>query len=93
MDWFERLTGFREVDCDATRERLRVEGDELVSLANGSRHGIGRLELPSLRELRRRVANAASAPRGGTVRNGVGDVRALHRAPEFEGALFQVASR
>jgi len=93
MDWFERLTGFREVDCDATRERLRVEGDELVSLANGSRHGIGRLELPSLRELRRRVANAASAPRGGTVRNGVGDVRALHRAPEFEGALFQVASQ
>ena len=93
MDWFERLTGFRETDYHATRDRLRVEGEHLVSLANGSRHGIGRLELPSLRELRRRVAGAAAAPRGTAVRNGVGDVRALHRAPEFQGAMFQVASQ
>jgi len=30
-DWFHRLVGFREEDYDATRERLRIEGDELVS--------------------------------------------------------------
>jgi len=32
-------------------------------------------------------------PHASTVPNGVGDVRALHRSPEFEGALFQVASQ
>ena len=34
-DWFERITGFREDGYDATQRRLRVEGDELVSLVNG----------------------------------------------------------
>jgi hypothetical protein len=55
MDWFERITGFREGDEAATRAQLSVDGQTLVSLANGSRHGIGQLTLPSLRELRARV--------------------------------------
>lgn len=33
-DWFERLTGFRESDYESTQQRLRVEGNELVSTAS-----------------------------------------------------------
>src|SRR5262252_7664502 len=35
MDWFERLTGFREAGYDETRARLTVVGDRLRSLVNG----------------------------------------------------------
>ena len=43
MDWFERLTGFRETDYDDTRAKLRVEGTRLRSLVNGKDYGIGEL--------------------------------------------------
>ncbi|HPX37594.1 MAG TPA: hypothetical protein PLH92_07740 [Mycobacterium sp.] len=91
MDWFEKLTGFVEGDYTETQSKLRVEGDELVSMVNGKRYGIGQLTLPTLGELRARV-NPARGQRSslGTV---VGDVRALHADPAYEGALFQVASQ
>ena len=93
MDWFERITGFREDGYEATRARLALEGETLVSLVNGSRHGTGRLELCTLQSLRDRLN---PAPGGGvrtTVRCLAGDARALHSAPEFAGSLFQVASQ
>lgn len=93
LDWFERLTGFAETDADTTRSRLVVSGGELVSRVNGMRHRIGELELPSLGELRRRVASIP--PRPGSLRMRVlyADVRALHALPDTAGALFQVASQ
>src|SRR4051794_18353227 len=54
-DWFHLLMGFREESYDFTRERLRVEGDELVSTANDKRYGIGSLTVPTLDELRSRI--------------------------------------
>ena len=36
MDWFERLTGFRETSYDDTRRRLEVGGGRLRSSANGN---------------------------------------------------------
>jgi hypothetical protein len=35
VDWFERLTGFREANYAATRARLEVDGYRLKSLVNG----------------------------------------------------------
>ena len=52
MDWFERLTGFRETDYDDTRAKLKVEGSRLRSLVNGKSYGIGELELVPLQALR-----------------------------------------
>ena len=46
LSWFERLTGFREGDYDDTRARLSVDGQELLSLENGARYGIGRRRPP-----------------------------------------------
>lgn len=90
MDWFQRLTGFRESGYDDTQRQLVVEGDRLRSLANGKCYGIGRFTMPSLGELRERVRPAPGRLTASIV---TGDVRQLHRAPEYAGALFQVASQ
>ena len=93
MDWFERLTGFKEVGHETTRSRLSVEGTRLRSLVNGGSYEAGELELASLHSLRNEVANA-SGPSGRLKVSVVrGDVRRMHQAPEYTGALFQVASQ
>jgi len=91
MDWFERLTGFRETDYDDTRGKLRVEGSQLQSLINEKSYGIGDLELVSLQALRERVKSARGLPGRLKVSVATGDVRQMHRLPENAGALFQVA--
>jgi hypothetical protein len=90
-DWFADLTGFREEDYEATRAKLRVEGDELVSSVNGNRYGIGHLLLPPLAKLHWHADLGQAAPT--TVRCVTGDARAMHSDPEYEGAMFQVASQ
>ena len=70
MDWFEQLTGFRETNYDATRAKLKVEGDQLQSLVNGKSYGIGELELVPLQALRSRLkiswrAAGATQSKGG----------------------------
>src|SRR5271165_452039 len=93
MDWFERLTGFSEDNYEETRAKLRVEVGRLHSLVNGRSYGVGQLELVSLQELRER-AKSQEGPSGRLKASIVsGDVRQLHRIPEYEGALFQVASQ
>jgi len=52
MDWFERLTGFRETDYQETCGNLEVSGNQLRSHLNGHSYGIGALELVSLQSLR-----------------------------------------
>jgi hypothetical protein len=93
MDWFERLTGFRETHYEETRAKLAVEDGRLRSRVNGRSYGIGELELASLTDLRSRV-RASKGPSAPTkVSIVVGDVRRMHRQPENAGALFQVASQ
>jgi hypothetical protein len=55
MDWFERITGFREKNYDDTRAKLVVEGGQLRSLINGKSYRIGELELLPLHVLRERA--------------------------------------
>jgi hypothetical protein len=93
MDWFERLTGFKETSYSETRKKLAVEGDQLKSLVNGRSYGIGELELVSLEELRQRVRSVDGQSGRLKVSLVTGDVREMHRLPEYAGALFQVASQ
>jgi hypothetical protein len=90
-DWFSKLTGFREESYELTRSQLDIDGDELVSAVNGKRYGIGKLEVPTLADLRARVE--VPAQERSTVRCVTGEARAMHADPEPEGALFQVASQ
>jgi hypothetical protein len=93
MDWFERLTGFREESYDATRAKLGVEGNRLHSLVNGRSYAVGAFELASLQTLRERAKSSGVA--SGRLKAKVvrGDVREMHHAPEYQGALVQVASQ
>src|SRR4051794_36735241 len=94
MDWFARLTDFEETTYDETRSKLAVEGSRLTSNVNGKSYAIGTFELPSIQELRNSVAGLKEVPSGrSTLRIVQGDVRAMHAAPEYRGALFQVASQ
>ncbi|MCK1608606.1 MULTISPECIES: hypothetical protein [unclassified Bradyrhizobium] len=93
MDWFETLTGFREAGYDDTRVKLKVEGGQLKSLANGRSYRIGELELVSRQALRERVASADALPGRLKVSLVTGEVRHMHQFPENAGALFQVASQ
>jgi hypothetical protein len=93
MDWFEQLTGFREVDYEETRAKLAIEGRRLRSLVNARSYGIGEFELVSLQTLRERLAAGAGASGRLKVSVVSGDVRQMHRNPEYAGALFQVASQ
>lgn len=92
-DWFERITGFKEGDYEATRLRLAVEDGQLVSDAHDRRYAVGRLEMPSLADLRARASTVQQSASRTKVRAVIGDVRALHRDPAHTGALFQVASQ
>jgi len=93
VDWFERLTGFREAGYADVRRKLGIDGGRLRSHVNGRSYAIGELELVSLQTLRERL-HADGRPSGRTtVRVVTGDVRRLHRLPEYTGALFQVASQ
>lgn len=93
MEWFERITGFRETGYEATRKKLQVEGSLLRSLVNGKRYGIGKLEIVSLQTLRDRARSAGVSSGQLKVEVVRGDVGKLHQAPENAGALFQVASQ
>ena len=52
--WFENLTGISEYSPSQVRENLSVDGDILTSHVNGKEFVCGRLEIPSLSELRQR---------------------------------------
>src|SRR5258705_6160430 len=93
MDWFEKLTGFRERNYDDARAKLSVEGSRLRSLVSSKSYEIGQLELVSLQTLRERTKSGAELPGRLKVSVVRGDVRKMHQAPEYAGAIFQVASQ
>ena len=93
MDWFERITGFREDGYESTRARLSVVDGQLRSLKSARTCAVGQLETPNLAELRQRAAGLLSGKGPTRVSCVQGDVRRMHAEPGNAGALFQVASQ
>lgn len=93
MTWFETLTGFPEISPEHVRDNIILAADTLTSRPNGRSFVFGRLDTPSLAELRQR--GRASSSRAGKLapREVVADVRELHTDHANAGALFQVASQ
>jgi hypothetical protein len=94
MDWFERITGFKELGYEETRSALSVVDGKLRSVHSQRTCFFGELETPSLNELRDRTRELVRSG-GGAVRVSTlqGDVRRLHTQPVNNSALFQVASQ
>ncbi|KXX66814.1 hypothetical protein [Flammeovirga sp. SJP92] len=90
--WFEELMGFEEVSPSHVKKNIRVEGDKLISRVNGKTYQFGKLEVPTLKDLKARSIND---PYKGDlqVEEVVGNVQELHQLEENRNALFQVASQ
>lgn len=93
MDWFEKLTGFAEHDYAETQAQLELKGNAFRSQVNGRRIGVGQFEMLSLAALREQASAVASNDGQLAISNVSGDVRAMHRLPKHDGAVFQVASQ
>ena len=93
MTWFEELTGFEETEPDRVRQQITIAGETMTSLANGKTYTCGRLETPSLGELRDRLVSVNPKPGRLAVREVVANVSDLHADIENTGCLFQVASQ
>ena len=91
--WFEQLTGFKEESPDKVRSKIKIQGNEFVSLVNFQRFSFGKLEIPTLLELKernRRITDYNSKIR---VREVIANVQELHCQIENSNALFQAASQ
>lgn len=93
MTWFKLLTGFEESSPGQVRKNLTVDGETLTSHINGKRMVCGRLEIPTLAELREHIRSAGYGGGALTVREVVADVQELHIEAANAGSLFQVASQ
>lgn len=93
MTWFEKLTGFRETNPSQVRDRLVIDGETLTSKVNGRVMVCGRLETPSLSDLRKRVPLGDRNGSRISVKEVVANVQSLHVDALNAGSLFQVASQ
>jgi len=93
MDWFTQITGFPEQDYEQTRTRLSVVDGKLRSTHSSCAFGVGRLETPSLHELRQQAATLPSPEMPLRVSLCQGDVRAIHAAVDNGKSVFQAASQ
>lgn len=91
--WFESLTGFPEESPEQVRRNITLDGETLTSRVNGKVMTCGRLETPSLAELRERVRSGGHAAGRISVREVVANVQDLHADASNAGAMFQVASQ
>lgn len=91
--WFQKLTGFPEDGPEQVRANLTVDGSTIISKVNGRKMRCGRLETPTLAQLRERVSTINSSGIALSIAEVVDDVQALHMQPEASGALFQAASQ
>lgn len=91
--WFTKLTGFKEESPEQVRENIELQGETLTSLVNGRSFQCGRLEIPTLAELREDSPKWEGTARQLKVTEIVADVQELHLDPRNQHALFQAASQ
>ncbi len=92
MSWFDTLTGFEERSGEFVRSNMAVDGEHLVSLANGRRMLFGEFTTPSLSSLKNLLSGKTD--RGPMrIRQIVANVESLHQDPENTNSVFQVASQ
>ncbi len=99
MDWFEKLTGFKETNYLDTKTRLEFHDDKLFSSANQRQFELGKFEICQLKDLRLRTkqleaSNSNSTSKCSLVEGEIyEDAYRLHCLPEVNGAVVQVASQ
>jgi hypothetical protein len=97
--WFEKLTGFKEINAAEVHQFLSMDGHTLHSSVNGKSWQAGQLSIMSLADLRlsaEDILGSASSSKSSsllTLSEVVADVKSLLIELQNSGALFQVASQ
>lgn len=91
--WFEQLTGFKEESPENVRNNIEINGSEIISRVNSKRFSYGKLEVPTLAELKKQNKNINEYNEEIKVTEIVADVQELHAQVENSNALFQAASQ
>lgn len=90
--WFEQLCGFEEKDPENLRANIKLDGNMMRSKANGKSMIWGKLECPSLQELRQ-ISRLSMYKESLSLREEVGNVQDFHLDPSHAAAFFQAASQ
>ncbi len=90
--WFNKLMGFDEDVPEKVRNNIVIKGNKLISLANNKTFVHGKLEIPTLEHLRKKVEIGDYTGKI-KVKEIVADVKKLHSNEENANALFQAASQ
>lgn len=91
--WFEKLVGFKEINHEQVRENLEIVGNKLISKINNREFIFGRLETPSLEELRSRTESINKYRSQIKVSEIVGNVQTFHEDVSNCNSVIQVASQ
>ena len=91
--WFEKLTGFREESPEQVRRNIELKENKLLSRINGQELTFGRLEVPTLAELKQKCPNLNGYHSEIFVEEVVANVQELHCNEAYAKALFQAASQ
>ncbi|MFN2262253.1 MAG: hypothetical protein ABR595_09345 [Psychroflexus sp.] len=91
--WFEQLTGFKEESPENVRNNIKISGNEFVSLVNSQTFSFGRLEIPTLADLKKQNEKIKDYSARIQVNEIIADVQELHCQVENSNALFQAASQ
>ena len=92
--WFQKLTGFTEESHKQVQSNISIEDGVLKSLVNGKTYHCGRLEIPTLEELREQFdANIFNSKAQLKLSEVIGDVKVFYNDKANAGAMFQVASQ
>ena len=91
--WFEKLTGFTEESHNQVQHNISINDGIMTSLANDKSYSCGRLEIPTLAELRERSALLYYNDNQLKLTELVANVQDLYNDSANVGAMFQVASQ
>lgn len=91
--WFHSLMGFKEEDPEQVRQNIIIDKNKLISKVNNKEFIYGKLEIPSLAELREELRNLNYKESKIEISEVVADVLQIHKEKENNHALVQVASQ
>ncbi|MCT4639420.1 MAG: hypothetical protein N4A72_17075 [Bacteroidales bacterium] len=91
--WFKDLVGFDEISPENVRDNITVIEDHIISKVNGKSFRFGKLEIPTLKELKNQSPPREIYKEKLKIQEVIGNVQDIHRDPLNKNALFQAASQ
>ena len=91
--WFEELVGFKENSPKQVRENIEIVDNKLISKVNNNEFVFGKLEIPSLEELRNQSDSLDKFHSKIKISEIVGNIQNIHQDDSNKNSLIQVASQ